>query len=253
MHFAHAITRTPGDDFAAGITSAQRGEPHLGKLLAQHASYEAMLRALGLQVRTLPPLPGFADAYFVEDAAVVLPETAVLTRPGAHSRRGEPMHLEKVLARERELVRIEAPGTLDGGDVLVVGREAFIGESERTNHSGATQLQGIFERHGYACTLLEAGAGLHLKSSVSQAAENTLLITAELARHRAFARYRRIELAARDAYAANALYVNGRLVIPAGYPQVAERLAAAGLEPLELDVSEPRKMDGGLTCLSLRF
>ncbi|MDH3452948.1 MAG: arginine deiminase family protein [Gammaproteobacteria bacterium] len=253
MLITHAITRTPGMDFAAGLTSSGLGEPRLETMLGQHAGYENMLRETGVQIVVLPPLPGFPDAYFVEDAAVVLAEIAIVTRPGATSRRGETEHLQHTLSDYRELLYIEAPGTVDGGDVLLIGSNAYIGISQRTNPAGSEQLAAILRHHGYRCTPVAVAAGLHLKSSVSQAADDTLLMTEQYSGHAAFARYRRITLPPRDACAANVLWLNGRVIIPAGFPAVGRRLEAAGLQPRELDVSEVHKMDGGLTCLSLRF
>ncbi|MDH3712700.1 MAG: arginine deiminase family protein, partial [Gammaproteobacteria bacterium] len=211
MLCTRAITRTPGADFAAGLTTSRLGDPLLETMLAQHAGYESLLRKLGLHVTTLPPLPGFPDAYFVEDAAVVLADIAIVTRPGAAKRRGETEHLQPALNQYRELAYIEAPGTMDGGDVLLIGTNAYIGVSQRTNLSGAEQLAPILRRHGYCCTAVEVAAGLHLKSSVSQVADDALLMTDQFAGHPAFANYRRIVLAADDAYAANVLWVNGRV------------------------------------------
>jgi len=253
MLVTQAITRIPGADFSAGLTTSLLGEPDLATMLAQHASYETLLRELGVQVTTLPPLPGFPDAYFVEDVAIVLTDIAIVARPGAVSRRGEPEHLQATLNDYRKLVYIEAPGTLDGGDVLLTGRNACIGISQRTNVAGAEQLASIVRRFGYRCTPIEVAAGLHLKSSVSQVADDALLMTEQFAAHPTFSNSRRIVVPSEDTYAANALWINGRVIIPAGFPNVAERLDTAELRVRELNVSEARKMDGGLTCMSLLF
>jgi len=138
-----AILRRPGDDFAAGITTSGLGAPDPALMLAQHAAYAATLRALGLAIDVLDPLPGFPDAYFVEDAAVIVPEVAVITRPGAPARREETEPIVPVLARHREIARLAAPATLDGGDVLVVDRDVFVGLSARTNVEGAAQLRRL--------------------------------------------------------------------------------------------------------------
>ena len=253
MLVTQAITRMPGADFAAGLTTSQLGEPDFETMLAQHADYETLLRELGVKVTTLPPLPELPDAYFVEDVAIVLADTAIVTRPGAVSRRGEPGHLQATLRGRWKLLYIEAPGTLDGGDVLIAGGNACIGISQRTNVAGAEQLASIVRRFGYRCTPIEVGADLHLKSSVSQVADDALLMTEQFAAHPAFSNYRRIVVPSEDTYAANALWINGRVIIPAGFPNVAERLGSAELRISELNVGEARKMDGGLTCLSLRF
>src|SRR5207302_3252874 len=135
-----AILRRPGADFAAGITTAGLGVPDHARMLVQHAAYATTLRALGLAVDVLEPLSGFPDAYFVEDVAVIVPELAVIARPGATSRRGETDAIVPVLASHREVVRLEQPATLDGGDVLVADRAVFVGLSARTNAEGAAQL-----------------------------------------------------------------------------------------------------------------
>lgn len=252
--FQQAIARRPGPDFAQGLTTAVLdAPPDYHRLLTQHAAYLDALRALGLAVELLEPLEGCPDAYFVEDVAVVTPEIAVLTRPGAPSRRPEAEPMAPVLARWRELVRIPAPGTLDGGDVLMVGRHVFVGLSERTNPEGAKALGAILERHGYTWSPVPVGAGLHLKSSVTWAGEDVLILAEAFRRRPEFAGYRHILVDPEEAYAANTLWINGHLLTPAGYPRLRARLEHLGLPVLELDTSEARKMDGGLTCMSLRF
>jgi dimethylargininase len=252
--FHQAIARRPGPDFALGLTTATgEAPPDYPRFLVQHAAYLDVLRSLGLAVEVLDPLPGFPDAHFVEDVAVVTPEVAVLTRPGAPSRRGEAEPMAPVLARYRELVRIPEPGTLDGGDVLMVGRHVFVGLSDRTNPAGAKSLGAILERHGYTWSPVPVGAGLHLKSSVTWAGEDMLILAEGFRRRPEFAGYRQIVVDAAETYAANTLWINGHLLTPAGYPRLRARLEHLGLPVHELDTSEARKMDGGLTCLSLRF
>jgi len=252
MRFAHAITRQPGPDLGAGLTTAGLGPPSFELARAQHGRYVAELEGAGLEVEVLPPLSGFPDAYFVEDAAVVLPEVAVLTRPGAAARRGEVDAIAAALARHRPLVSIVAPGTVDGGDVLVVRGRAFIGVSGRTNRSGAEQLGAVMARHGLGATLVDVGAGLHLKSGVNAAAPDTLLLAAgvDAAPFTGFAILRVPEA---ESYAANVLRVNDTVLVPEGFPGTRELLDRAGLRTVALDVSEIRRMDGGLTCMSLRF
>jgi dimethylargininase len=252
--FKQAIARRPGPDFARGLTTAVGGAPpDYARLLVQHRAYLDLLSALGLEVEVLDPLPGHPDGYFVEDVAVVTPEVAVLTRPGAPQRRGEVEPMAPALARHRPLERIPEPGTLDGGDVLMVGRHVFVGVSARTNLAGARSLGTILARHGYTWSPVAVAAGLHLKSSVTWAGEDVLIV-AEAFRHRPeFAGYRHIPVDPREAYAANTLWLNGHLLTPAGHPRLRARLEVLGLPVHELDISEARKMDGGLTCLSLRF
>lgn len=251
--FVHAITRRPGPDYAQGLTTSTLPAPDLNLALAQHQAYVDCLQSLGLSVDVLPPAPGFPDACFVEDTAVITREVAVISRPGAPSRRDEILSMEPVLTKHRALARIEAPGTLDGGDILQVDRRFFIGVSDRTNEAGATQLAAILERHGYCSVLIPVAAGLHLKSSLNYIGANTMLVTADFADHPAIADFERIVCPKGEEYAANTLLVNGALIMPSGYPRTTALMEHLGLPIIELDTSEYRTMDGGLTCLSLRL
>lgn len=251
--FTNAITRKPGKDFASGITTSQLGRPDYLLMLAQHQDYMDTLRSIGLKVDVLEDLPGFPDAFFVEDVAVVFPEAAVITRPGALARRGEEERMEPVLARYRSLFFIEAPGTLDGGDVLMVDKHFFVGISERTNAEGAAQLGKILTQYGYSWTPVPVEKGLHFKSDVNYVGEDTLLVTERFINRGELDGYKKILVEPGEEYAANTLLVNDCLLTPMGFPVTAEKLQELGLHIIELDVSEARKMDGGLTCMSLRF
>lgn len=251
--YTHAITRKPGVDFAQGLTTSSLGPPDYRLMLAQHAAYVQELRSLGLEVIELDPLPGYPDAYFVEDTAVVTPEAAVITRPGAETRRGEEQAVAPVLSRYRQLFWLESPATLEGGDVLMAGRHFFIGVSERTNQAGAEQLGAILAGYGYTWVAVPVGEGLHLKSGVNYLGSDTLLVTAQFAGEPAFAGYKQILVDETEAYAANTLWINDCLVTPTGCPNTLEQLYSLGFKVIELDVSEACKMDGGLTCMSLRF
>lgn len=251
--FQYAIVRQPGTDALHGLTSADLGIPGYELLLEQHAAYVAALKSLGLNVIELEALPGYPDAYFVEDVAVVLPEVAVLTRPGAAERRGEVLHMVNVIGRYRSLVSIVTPGTLDGGDVLVVDKHIMVGLSDRTNAEGARQLELALSPFGYTTTPIPVGDGLHFKSSVNHVGGRTLLVTTAFADHPALTAYDRIVVADEDAYAANTLFINGTLIMPAGFAAVRNQLDVLNRPIITLDTSEMRKMDGGLTCLSLRF
>jgi dimethylargininase len=195
----------------------------------------------------------FPDGHFVEDPAVVVPEVAVVARPGADARRGEAEAIAPALSRFKPLVEIKAPGTLDGGDVLVVGKRVFIGLSERTNEHGAAQLARLLAPHGYTSALVPVGAGLHLKSSVNYVGKNTLLLSEGFAERPEFAGFERLVVDPHEEYACNTLWINDRLLVPDGYPGTRALLAPLGLEIIALETSEVRKMDGGLTCMSLRF
>jgi len=251
--FTHAITRLPGENCAQGLTTADLGVPNFDLLCRQHEAYVAALESLGLEVTILDAEPDYPDAYFIEDAAIVTPTVAVITRPGAEARRGEEQSVAPMLAQVRELAHIEAPGTLEGGDVLTVGRTVFVGISERTNPEGASQLGGILLAHGMTCCPIRVAAGLHLKSSLNHVGGDVLLVTPDFANRPELDGYRRIVIDEGEEYAANTLLVNDTLIVPAGFPSTRRKLATLGMPILELDMSEAQKMDGGLTCLSLRF
>ena len=251
--FTRAIVRTPGTNFADGITTADLGRPIYELMLEQHRAYIDCLETIGLEVVTLPATAAYPDAHFVEDTAVITPEVAVITHPGAPARRGEEQTIEPVLARYRSIARISPPATVDGGDVLTVGRQAFIGLSERTNSEGAQQLGDILAAHGWTWTAVPVAAGLHLKSSVNAVSDTTLLLTAEFSYRNEFKAYDRIVLPEGDEYAANTLWINDTLIIPSGFAATRNLLEGIQANIVQLDVSEIRKMDGGLTCLSIRL
>jgi dimethylargininase len=251
--FTHAITRKPGRNFSGGITTSTLGQPDYLLMVAQHQCYVNTLRSLGLQVQELEPLSAYPDAYFVEDVAVVFPEAAVITRPGAPARRGEEDPIQPVLEQWRKPYRIQAPGTLDGGDVLMVGKHFFIGISKRSNKEGAEQLGSIVSQYGYTWTPMPLEKGLHFKSYVNMIGYNILLVTESYAHHPHLETYKKVVVDNNEDYSANTLLVNDYLITPAGFPGTSAKLKALGMPIIELDISEARKMDGALTCLSLRF
>ena len=258
IRFTQALCRRPGPDFAAGLTTfdataAGEAAPDFTLVRSQHDAYVAALQEAGLDVTVLEALPGFPDAHFVEDTAVVTPAVAVITRPGHAARRGEEESIAAALAGcGRPLARITAPGTVDGGDVLQHGNHVFIGVSARTNAEGAAQLSVILERHGHTTTRVPVAAGLHFKSSVNEVGD-ALLVTADFAHHPELDGHRVLVVPAGEEYAGNTLRINDRLLMPSGYPRTRDELEKLGLEIVALDTSEFRKLDGGLTCLSLRW
>lgn len=253
MKFIYAIVRKPGEDFARGITTSDLGSPDYKLMLKQHRDYVNTLKSLDITIIPLNPLRNYPDAYFLEDTAVNTQDGIVLTNPGADSRRGEIVDIEPVLAGFDRVLRINAPGTLDGGDVLSTGSHFFIGISRRTNRAGAEQLGRILEDQGNTWTPVPVERCLHLKSSVNYIGNNTLIITREFADRHEFKGYDKIILETAESYAANTLLVNDSLIMPTGFPRTREMLEKTGLDIIELDVSEARKMDGGLTCMSIRL
>lgn len=252
-YFTTAITRKPGKNFAQGLTASDPGAPDYEIILQQHNAYIDTLKSFGLEVIVLDEERDYPDAHFVEDTAVVTPDVAVIARPGAKARQGEEDSIAPVLERYRKTVRIAAPGTLDGGDVLMVGNHFFIGLSERTNKEGAAQLGKYLEEYGSTWDAISVGAGLHLKSSINYLGNNTLMITDEFANEEVLKAYAKIIIDQDETYAANTLWMNGHLITPTGFPKTRRKLEAMGMKIIGLDMSEVRKMDGGLTCLSLRF
>jgi dimethylargininase len=251
--YEYAITRLPAQTFDRGITTAKLGPPSYESVLKQHRAYTEALKSIGLKVIELEPLSEYPDAHFVEDTAVVTSEMAIITNPGAPSRQGEEKSIAAVLAQYRPLEHIQAPGTVDGGDVLMIDNHYLIGISQRTNPQGAEQMGRILDRQGKTHATVAVGAALHFKSSVNYAGKNTVLVTPDVAEHEALAAYEKIIIDPKESYAANTLWINDYLLIPRGFPNTKTKLKALGLPIIELDVSEMQKMDGGLTCLSIRF
>jgi len=237
-----------------GLSSAKLGKPDFSLALIQHQEYVWALQDCGLAVSILIPRSDFPDSTFVEDTALLTPELAILTNPGAASRRGEISSMKMVIHDFYETLNyIQEPGTLEAGDVMMCGDHYFIGLSERTNKAGAGQLLSILEANGMSVSMVEIGDMLHLKSGVSYLENNNLLATAYFANHPAFSKFNIIPVPDDESYAANSLWINGTVLVPEGNPITHKRIEAAGYETMLLDMSEFRKLDGGLSCLSLRF
>lgn len=257
MRFTKAITRLPGESFAAGITTAGLGAPELSLALEQHAAYCKALKQCGVRVTILDADAQFPDSTFVEDTAVLTPQMAVITRPGADSRKGETHAIRAALAEYyAEICTIEAPGTVDGGDICQAGQHFFIGVSARTNPDGALQLAAYLQDAGFTTSEIDIRGTdglLHLKSGMSYLGNGAMLVDPVLAGLPAFEGYRILQMPVTERYAANCIRVNDFVIFADGYPQAAAMLSAEGYDLLLLDMSEFRKMDGGLSCLSLRF
>lgn len=258
--FKNAIVRIPGDNFSEGLTSVGQGAlglPVYTKVLEQHAAYCKALEACGLQLTVLEKDLDHPDSTFVEDTAVLTKNAAVLTRPGAESREGEVARIREPLLRFfRKHHEITAPGTVDGGDICEAGNHFFIGVSHRTNEEGARQLGAFLAQEGYTSSWVDIRAMttiLHLKSGLSCIGENTLVVMEEMAGRPEFKDYRLIRVSEAESYAANCVRINDRVFLPSGFPGLEASLKQHGFSPLTLDMSEYRKMDGGLSCLSLRF
>jgi len=255
--FKGAIVRPPTPNFADGLTTSGLGVPDFARAMEQHVRYAEMLARLGLHVLLAEPDAAFPDATFVEDVAVMTPRGAILMRPGAASRRGEVVSLKPAIAGSVAITAaIEPPGTVDGGDVCAAGDTYFIGLSSRTDERGARQLEAILKREGFAVRLVDVQPFpglLHLKSGMAWLGGRRVLAATALAPHPAFAGYEVIVVPEDETYVANAVAIDGRVLLADGYPKTRRAIEALGLEVVPLDMSEFRKMDGGLSCLSLRF
>lgn len=255
--FDRAIVRVPSANLAMGLTTVDLGKPDYARAIDQHDAYCAALRLCGLTLTTIEPDDRYPDSTFVEDTAVLTEHGAILTRPGAPSRAREVNQIANVLTEfYSELHSIRSPGTLDAGDVCEAGTHFFIGISQRTNEAGATQLAEILSGLGYTSSFIDIrgqGSILHLKSGIAYLGDNRLVTIDSLANLDAFREYDLIRVGADEEYAANCVRVNNRVLVARGYPGFEGRLRDLGYETIALDMSEFQKMDGGLSCLSLRF
>ena len=255
--FRNAIVRIPGSNFGKGLTTAGLGVPRYDIVVHQHSRYREALEECGLTITTLDADLRYPDSTFVEDTAVLTPRTAILTRPGAASRAGEVAAIRETIRRFfPATLEIEAPGTLDGGDICEAEDHFFLGLSHRTNEGGIWQLAAHLAGLGYTSSVIdvrEMTSILHLKSGISYIGDNTMVAMEELAGNNLFRDYELIRVPLQENYAANCVRVNQRVLVAAGYPHLTAELADRGFNPLVLEVSEIQKMDGGLSCLSLRF
>jgi dimethylargininase len=271
--FTRAIVRPPAPNFGEGLTTVDQGPPNYERALKQHEVYCLALEQCGLTLTRLAPDPLHPDSTFVEDTAVLTDQCAILTRPGAPSRVGETASIKKVLTDfYSDMLSIQPPGTVDGGDVCEAGDHFFIGISERTNEEGASQLAGILVSFGYTSSFVDirglkdmksvpgavaTGSAcariLHLKSGIAYLSDGRLVVIDELANRPEFSKYDLVRVNAGEAYAANCVRVNDHVLVASGYPVLERKLRELGYQTIALDMTEFQKMDGGLSCLSLRF
>ncbi|HEY6802380.1 MAG TPA: arginine deiminase family protein [Pyrinomonadaceae bacterium] len=253
--FKRAIVRPPGTNFSDGLTTVDLGQPDVSKALAQHQRYCEVLESCGLALTTLPADDRYPDSTFVEDTAILTDRCAVVTLPGADSRRGEIAAINDLLPQFFEEIHlIQEPGRVDGGDICEAGEHFFIGISKRTNEDGAHQLAEILSSYGFTSEFVDIRnikSILHLKSGVAYLNSKQLVVIDELADR--FKGYEVIRVDAGDEYAANCVEINNSVLVAAGYPSFALRLQKDGHQVVEVEMSEFQKMDGGLSCLSLRF
>ena len=252
--FNNAIVCTPAKSLADGITTAGLGKPDYDLTLQQHGHYVEALQSCGLMVTVMQADDRYPDSMFVEDTALLMPRCAIVTHPGALSRRGEVAAVASQLSEFYDKVdAIRAPGTVDAGDIMMVGDHFYIGLSERTNADGAAQMTGLLQASGYSGSTVSISESLHLKSSVSYLENNNLVVAGELISKAEFADFNHIEIDESECHAANCVWINDHVLMASGYPESSKKIRALGYSVIELDVSEFEKLDGGLSCLSLRF
>jgi dimethylargininase len=233
------------------LTHLQRSIIDVALAREQHHAYEQALRHLGCRIESFPEEPELPDSVFVEDTAIVLDEVAVITRPGASARRPETASIAAALGRYRDLVRIESPGTLDGGDVLRVERSLYVGVSSRSNASGIEQLGALLLPFGYRVRPVAVQGCLHLKSAVTQVTDEHLLINSRYVERKEFPGMSFIEVDESEPSGANALMLGTDVIYPRSHPRTAEALRRHGIRVHTLEMSETEKAEGGVTCCSL--
>jgi dimethylargininase len=255
--FSRAIVRLPAANLSEGLTRVPLGVPEYELALEQHAAYCEALEKCGLELTRLEADEEFPDSTFVEDTSVLVPTAAILTRPGAASRTGEVESINNTLSRFYPRIdSIREPGTLDGGDVCDAGSHFFIGISKRTNEAGAAQLAELLAFHRYTSSMVDirnVKEILHLKSGLASLGDNRLVVIEALRNRPEFRGYELVRVNADEEYAANCVRANDSVLLADGYPNFERSLQHLGYQTIALEMSEFQKMDGGLSCLSLRF
>lgn len=240
-----------------GITSApELGKPDYELALKEHDAYIEALKQCDVDVTVLEADERYPDSCFVEDPALITRACAIITNPGAESRNGEKFEIVDAVRKffpEDRIEYIQAPGTLEGGDVMMVGDHFYVGRSARTNEEGIRQLTEILAKYGMTCSEVPLEKVLHLKTGVNYLENNNMLVSGEFVTKPDFAQYNKVEIPEEEAYAANCIWVNDTVIVPEGYPAVLAAVQSLGYKTLLVDTSEYRKLDGGLSCLSLRF
>lgn len=256
--FTKAITRKPCKALVDGITTAMFGEgtPDYESALKQHSNYVSTLKALGLDVTELEGDERYPDSCFVEDPAVVMEHCAIITNSPKESRNGEKYEILDTIKKfytDSQIFFIEAPGTMEGGDVMRVGNHFFIGQSDRTNAEGAKQFNEIVTKFGYTSSTVPVTEGLHLKDFVIYLENNNMLVSEVMNKEPSFQNFNRFVVDPDELYAINSMNINGTVLVPEGYPKTLKIIEELGYPVKIVGTDEFRKIDGSLTCLSLRF
>lgn len=255
--FSHVIVRRPPKSMENAYSSCpELGRPNYENAIKQHDAYIEALKQCDVDVTILPALEQYTNSVFVEDPALITRKGAIICNPGMAIRNGERIEIEPAIHRffpSDQIARIELPGTLEGGDVMMVGDHFYVGRSSRTNEEGIRQLTEILEGWGLECTEVPLEFVLHLKTGVNYLEDGNMLVSGEFVTKPDFEQYNRIEIPEDEAYAANCIWVNGTVIVPEGYPTVLKAVQDLGYQTIVCDTSEYRKLGGGLSCMSLRF
>ncbi|HNW98335.1 MAG TPA: arginine deiminase family protein [Bacteroidales bacterium] len=252
--FRNAIVRTPCENMVNGITNAKLGAPVHKKALAQHEKYIEALISCGVSVTVLEADNDFPDSTFIEDTALLTPHCAIIANPGAAARKGETKKVEEVLKDfYKNFEYVKEPDTVEPGDIMMVGEHFYIGLSKRTNKSGAEKTISILKKYGMTGSVVTLEKVLHLKTGMSYLEHNNLVVAGEFIEKPDLQKFNLLKVDADESYAGNCIWVNDKVLVPAGFPKIRKKIENAGYETIALDMSEFRKLDGGLSCLSLRF
>lgn len=255
--FKNAIVKRPSKSMVQGITSApELGKPNYELALKQHDAYIEALKECGVLITVIKADEAFPDSCFVEDVAVLSNKCAIITNPGATSRNGETKGIIDTIKKfytEDKIEYITNSGTLEGGDVMMVGDHFYVGLSARTNKEGAKQFIEALNKHGLTGSMVSLEKVLHLKTGLAYLENNNLLVTGEFVEKEEFKEFNKIIISEDESYSANCIWVNDKVIIPYGYEKARKAIEKAGYEVVIVDTSEYRKLDGGLSCLSLRF
>lgn len=254
MMFTKAIVRTPCRNMIYGLTTANFGIPNYSLAIKQHQEYIQALMKCGLQVLTLEANEDFPDSTFVEDTALLTQYCAIITKPGTNSRKNEIIEIEKVIKEFfPHIEHIEEPGNIEAGDIMMAGNHFYIGISERTNEHGAQQMIDILNKYKITGSKVRFDKVLHLKSGASYLEKNNLVVSLGFFTKPEFQKFNLLKIENDEIYAANCVWINGTVLVAKGFPKAKKMIEGAGYKTIEVDVSEFQKLDGGLSCLSLRF
>lgn len=253
--YTHMIVRTPSKSMVEGLRREDTGTPDYEKALKQHQAYIDTLKSLGMIVDVLPPLEEYPDACFVEDVATVTEKMAIVTNPGAESRRGEKEYIVEALKKyyPEEHIHFITEGYVEGGDVVRADNHFYLGDTDRSNEAGRKQYIEILEKYGYTGSVEPTNSGLHIGCDMMYIQNNNMVITGDLLNNPVFDKYNKVIASKEEAYAANVAWINGTVLMAVGYPKLKQQIEDLGYDVIALDNSEFKKIDGSITCLSLRF